>query len=85
MDVQNRVNSLTEWVGTSEGTRTKGQVFFSQSQLCVLLVLPYESELNSFNKIKVMAAPSCLKEYVYQSDHDMDWLTKTEGGKRWRL
>ena len=22
-----------------------------------------------------MAAPSGLKEYVYQSDHEMDWLT----------
>ena len=45
---------------------------FSQSQLCVLLVFPPESDLNGFKKIKIMAAPSGKKEYVYQSEHDMD-------------
>jgi hypothetical protein len=34
---------------------------FSQAQLCILLVLPSESDLNFFKKIKVMVSPPGLK------------------------
>ena len=46
--------------GVYEFTYNEDGKFF-QSQLCVLLVLPYGSDLNLFKKSKVIAAPPGLK------------------------
>ena len=61
-------------------------LYFSQSQICILLNLPLEDQLTQFQKIELLMAPPGLQDIVYDPNETKnEYVTdgcKTE--KNWR-